>query len=134
MKNKWLLREKGQEEDLKSHLLKVRQINIEESKSFLNPTKADLISPYLLKDMEKVVSRINKAKNSNQLICIYGDYDVDGISSVSILLKTFNFLGINSIFYIPKRIEEGYGINTQAIDTIKKMGADLIITVDCGIT
>ena len=64
MKNKWLLREKGQEEDLKSHLLKVRQINIEESKSFLNPTKADLISPYLLKDMEKVVSRINKAKNS----------------------------------------------------------------------
>lgn len=96
------LKKKTQEEDLKSHLLKVRQINIEGIKIILNPTKADLISQYLLKDMEKVVSKINKA--NSQLICIYGDYDVDGISSVSILLKTFNFLGINSIFYIPKRM------------------------------
>ncbi len=134
MKNKWLVRNKNVNEDLSFRLLSLRNVSESEQNDFLYPTKRNLINPFLLKGMKKTVKRIIKAKEKNELICIYGDYDVDGISSVSILTKTFDFLGIKSIFYIPKRIEEGYGINFNAVDYIKSMGTDLIITVDCGIT
>ena len=102
---------------------------------FLNPKLEDLYSPFLLEDMEKVVSRIKKAINSNEKICIYGDYDVDGITSISVFLKYFKKIGYSNIeYYIPDRQDEGYGINTDALNKIIKDGSTLIISVDCGIT
>ncbi|NLM05017.1 MAG: single-stranded-DNA-specific exonuclease RecJ, partial [Clostridiales bacterium] len=108
--------------------------NIEEAKTFLNPSLDKLYDPFLLKDMDKAVLRIEEAIKNKESIWIYGDYDVDGVSSVSILLKYFENANYKANFYIPNRIEEGYGINKDAIGRMYEEGANLIITVDCGIT
>ncbi|TCT16780.1 exonuclease RecJ [Natranaerovirga pectinivora] len=102
---------------------------------FLNPSKEQFHNPFLLKDMDKAVNRILQGIDLNEKICIYGDYDVDGITSTSTLyLFLKKELGANVIYYIPNRLEEGYGINTGALKAIKEMGVDLVITVDTGIT
>lgn len=103
-------------------------------RKFLNPSLDDLNDPFLLEDMEKAVLRIIRAISGREKIIIYGDYDVDGITSTSVL---YNFLyahGAIVDYYIPDRLDEGYGLSTGAIDKIHAMGATLIITVDCGIT
>ncbi|WAW15562.1 single-stranded-DNA-specific exonuclease RecJ [Peptostreptococcus equinus] len=111
--------------------------NIDEKEKldmYINPKIESLRNPFLLKDMDKAVSRIKDAISRKEKIVIYGDYDVDGVSSTSILLIYFNHVNYPVDFYIPNRLEEGYGLNIEAIDHIKEMGANLIITVDCGIT
>lgn len=101
---------------------------------YLNPRKDKFYDPFLLKDMDKAVTRILEAKHKGERITIYGDYDVDGITSTSILYMFLKELGYQVDYYIPDRISEGYGLNVGAIDIIKKRGSHLIITVDTGIT
>lgn len=81
---------------------------IEDVDMFLNGTLEDLKDPYKMKDMEKFVERINKAKENNEKICIYGDYDVDGITSITVMYKFLKKLGLNVIYYLPDRLMEGY--------------------------
>lgn len=105
----------------------------EEIEKFLNGDLEDLRDPYDLKDMEKTVEIILDFKEKNKKIWVYGDYDVDGITSTSLLYRAFHEIGIECEYYIPLR-DEGYGLNKDAIKKIKEMGGDLIITVDCGIS
>ncbi len=107
---------------------------IEDVDMFLNGTLEDLKDPYKMKDMKKFVERIDKAKENNEKICIYGDYDVDGITSITVMYKFLTNLGLDVIYYLPDRLMEGYGVNTGALDKIKNEGVKLVITVDCGIT
>lgn len=106
----------------------------EDIEMYINPSFDFLRDPFLLMDMEKAVTRIKSAINNNEKICIYGDYDVDGVSSTSVLKIYFDSIGYPVEYYIPNRLEEGYGLNKDAIDYIHSMKADLMITVDCGIT
>ena len=106
----------------------------EQIKVFLNPTRNDFYNPFLLNDMDKAVSKIIEAINKKQKIIIYGDYDVDGITSITVLKKFLEDRGIKAGYYIPDRLNEGYGLNKEAISKISSEGYELIITVDCGIT
>ncbi len=101
---------------------------------FLHPTLHDLYDPYLMDDMDRVVEKIYRYVNDGKNICIYGDYDVDGITSIAVLVKCFERLGVDVDYYIPNRLDEGYGLSIDALDNVIKKGADLIISVDCGIT
>ena len=87
---------------------------------FLKCDLANLHDPYLLKDMDKAVIRIRQALENNEKITIYGDYDVDGITSIAILYKHLTAMGFEVDYYIPDRIQEGYGVNREALDTIKE--------------
>ena len=98
---------------------------------FLNPTRKDFHDPFLITDMEKAVERIIKAIKNKEKITIYGDYDVDGITSITVLKSFLQDRGIDAKTYIPNRLNEGYGLNNGAIDKIVKDGCDLMITVDC---
>ena len=101
---------------------------------FLNPKMENIQDPYGLQDMEKTVLEIEKAVEEQKNIWIFGDYDVDGITSTSILYMALKELGAENVnYYIPIR-DEGYGLNNEALKKIKDSGADLVITVDCGIT
>lgn len=104
------------------------------ARKFLSSSLEDLHNPFLLKGMQESVKRILEAVQKKQSIWIYGDYDVDGISATTILLKYFAGIGYEADFYIPDRLEEGYGLKSESIKKIFDQGADLIITVDCGIT
>ena len=106
----------------------------EEVDKFLHPTRMDFYNPFLLPDMEKAVKRINKAIENKEKITIYGDYDVDGITSITLLKNFFANSNIDVNTYIPNRLEEGYGLNKNAIREISYSDTTLIITVDCGIT
>ncbi len=103
-------------------------------RKFLEPTRADFHNPFLLPDMEIAVDTIIEAITKKEKIIIYGDYDVDGITSVSVLQKFLEERGINVDHHIPNRLEEGYGLNKEAIEEIAKSGYKLMITVDCGIS
>lgn len=143
---KWTLKYKGiiKEYDLGKkmkispeigQILKNRGVNNEEdAEIFINPSLNYLRDPFLMKDMKKAVDRIKHAVENNQKIWIYGDYDVDGVSSTSILCIYFDSIGYPVKYYIPNRLEEGYGINEEAIRVLKDQDCDLIISVDCGIT
>lgn len=100
---------------------------------FLNCDLKDLRDPFDLKDMEKTIDYILEKRKNNENIWIYGDYDVDGITSTSLLYLAFKEIGIEANYYIPLR-DEGYGLNKEAIKEISDNGGDLIITVDCGIS
>lgn len=116
-------------------LLEDRGITTDEQvQAFLYPKIEDLKDPFLLADMHKAVNRIEEAIHANEKIWIYGDYDVDGITSIAILCKYFSYRGLEPAFYIPDRQDEGYGINIQGLESIKASGGTLVITVDCGIT
>ncbi len=106
----------------------------EKAQGFLNNGTAQLHSPFLLNDMDAAVKRILKAVVGGEKITVYGDYDVDGVTSVSSLYLYLRALGADVGYYIPNRISEGYGINTSAIDALKAEGTSLVITVDTGIT
>jgi len=105
-----------------------------EAEAFLSPKLFDLPSPNLLKDMDKAVERLDSALSENHKVAIYGDYDVDGVTSTSLFYNFLNSLGMEVVTYNPDRIHEGYGINTGAIDKLNKNNTDLIISCDCGIT
>lgn len=109
-------------------------VNDEDVRIFITPTRDDFHDPFLFKGMDIAVERIIKAINNKEKILIYGDYDVDGITSTTVLKKYLMDRGISVDTYIPNRLHEGYGLNKNAIDTIKERNIDLIITVDCGIS
>jgi single-stranded-DNA-specific exonuclease len=96
--------------------------------------RADLPSPFLMTDMDLAVNRIVHAIQKKELICIWGDYDVDGTTGAAVLVSFLREVGAAPIYYIPHRIEEGYGLNTDGIAQLKQRGVDLIVTVDCGIS
>lgn len=104
------------------------------ARRYLYPSLNDLHNPFLLKDIKKGLSRLLKAIQDNEKIIIYGDYDADGITSVVILYKFIKEVTPHIDYYIPDRIQEGYGLKIPAIERFKKDNVKLIITVDCGIS
>lgn len=103
-------------------------------KSFLSRDLSVMHDPYLMKDMDRAAERIRQAQANREKVTIYGDYDVDGITSIAIIYKHLQEMGIEVDYYVPDRIQEGYGVNKDALDKIKNNGTSLIITVDTGIT
>ena len=101
---------------------------------FLNPTRKDFHNPYLMPDMEQAVDRILMAIDKKEKVIIYGDYDVDGITSITVIKKFLKERGLDVGYYIPNRLDEGYGLNKEAVEKIANEGYTLIITVDCGIS
>lgn len=146
MKKKWEYYEQNKEQVTKiakehniSELLAKILINRgitehNQIKVFLNPKRNNFHDPFTMKDMEKAVERIIQAINNKEKTIIYGDYDVDGITSITVLKKFLNERGLEVDYYIPNRLEEGYGLNKEAIQTISEKGYKLMITVDCGIS
>ena len=106
----------------------------EQIEKFLNPKRNDFYNPYEMLDMEIAVKRIIKAIEDKEKIIIYGDYDVDGITSVTVLKSFLEERGITIAEYIPNRLEEGYGLNKKAVKEIAEQKYNLMITVDCGIS
>ncbi len=105
----------------------------EAARAFLYPDAADLHDPMLLSGMAEAVGRIRRAQDAGETVCVYGDYDVDGVCATSILTLYFRALGLNCTHYIPDRHAEGYGLNDAAIEKIAQ-SASLLVTVDCGIS
>ena len=121
--------------NLVAALLVTRGINsVEAAKDFLNVSlKTHLREPALLPGCKEVAQRLFQAIQENQKIAIYGDYDVDGITGIVILLQTINDLGGTACYYIPSRLDEGYGLNSDALEKLAKEGVKVVVTVDCGI-
>jgi single-stranded-DNA-specific exonuclease len=107
--------------------------SFEKARLFFRPTLEDLHNPYLMKDMDKAISRIEKAIQDNENILIYGDYDVDGTTAVSLVYSYLSSFYPNVATYIPDRYDEGYGISFKGIDFADDNGFSLIIALDCGI-
>ena len=106
----------------------------QEIEVFLNPTRNDFHDPYLMPDMQIAVDRIVQAIENQEKVIIYGDYDVDGITSITVLKQFLADRGLKVDSYIPNRLDEGYGLNKAAIDKIVSEKYQLMITVDCGIS
>jgi single-stranded-DNA-specific exonuclease len=104
------------------------------ARHFLYDDVEQLLDPFLLNDMEQAVQRICTALEASELITVYGDYDVDGISACSLLLLVLKELGARTAYYIPDRQSEGYGLNSESLKAISEQDCRLIITVDCGIS
>jgi len=116
-------------------VLRARGLDMaEQREAFLHPEKKSFHSPLLLKGMAEAVTRIERAITNGEAITVYGDYDVDGITATALLTLYFRSRGVEITPYIPDRIEEGYGLNSEAISALAAQGVGLIITVDCGIT
>ena len=105
----------------------------EAARAFLYPDAADLHDPMLLSGMAEAIARIRRAQDAGETVCVYGDYDVDGVCATSILTLYFRALGLSCVHYIPDRHAEGYGLNDAAIEKIAQ-SATLLVTVDCGIS
>ena len=103
------------------------------ARDFLHPEAREYYDPYLLPDMDKAVKRIRAAIEAREQIVVYGDYDADGITATTVLLKTLQQLGGWADYYIPDRFTEGYGVNLEALRRLHRQGTSLVITVDCGI-
>ena len=104
-----------------------------EARKFFKPNLNDLHDPFLMPDMFKAVKRLNKALGNKEKILIYGDYDVDGTTAVSLVYKFLRPYSSTLDFYIPDRYDEGYGVSYKSIDYAVENGISLIITLDCGI-
>lgn len=130
-----LLAEKLNISPILGQLLINRQIETESAaRAFLSPKLTDLIDPARMPGIEQAARRIHQAVSQGEKIAIYGDYDVDGITSVAILWHLLKMLNAQVQYYIPHRIDEGYGLNSEAITQLAETGVRLLITVDCGIT
>jgi single-stranded-DNA-specific exonuclease len=105
-----------------------------EIRSFLTPALSDMLDPFLLRGMQAAVARLLEARLKGEPICIYGDYDVDGISGTALLVSFLRSTGFSCSYFIPNRFDDGYGLNSASIESIVSTGATLIISVDCGIT
>ena len=118
-----------------ANLLVQRGIDtLEKAKKFFNPQLSDLHDPFLMKDMDKAVERVERAVRNREKIMVYGDYDVDGTTAVALVYKFLRQIGHKDLlFYIPDRYTEGYGISPKGIDHAARKGATLIIALDCGI-
>jgi len=147
MTKRWILKKVEDEYSVKSlaDSLKISEIlarililrdikTFQEAKNYFRPTLDTLHDPFLMDGMEAATYRVIKALTENQLITIYGDYDVDGTCSTALLYLFLKDLGANVDYYIPQRLSEGYGLSKVGFDNIHKNGASLVIAVDCGIT
>ena len=133
----WVIKgKKDNKKTLLDRLLEVRGITSDDAKNdFLNPLDITLMHPNAFCDMQKATERIVKAINDKEKILVYGDFDADGVTSTSVLLKTFSYLGADIDYYIPDRETEGHGLNTKAlIQLLSQKKPKLIITVDNGIS
>lgn len=106
----------------------------EECERFFTPRLADLHDPFTFRDMGKAVARIRRAVRNAEKITVYGDYDVDGITATAMLVRALRKLGAVCDYYLPHRLNEGYGISAAGIDAVAGRGTTLLITVDCGIS
>ena len=106
----------------------------EKAKQFFRPQLSDLHDPFLMNGMDRAVERILQALQANERILIFGDYDVDGTNSAAMMYLFLTELGAETIYHIPDRVKEGYGISTLGIDRGKEFGVTLLISIDCGIT
>ena len=107
--------------------------SVANAERFFNPSLSDLHDPFLMKDMDKAVDRLNRAMGAKEKILVYGDYDVDGTTAVSLVYKYLRNYYSHIEYYIPTRDEEGYGISIKSIDYAVSKGVKLIIVLDCGI-
>ncbi len=123
-------------ESATERILNNRNIKSEKQKdTFLNPDyDSDLADPFLMKDMDKAVSRILAARKNKEKVCVYGDFDADGVTASALLSDFFSQIKIDHFCYIPDKNKEGYGMNGGAIDYIKDQGTKVVVTVDCGIS
>ena len=146
MEKRWVLKELGDVAVVKqlanelgvsvplAHLMTQRGImSREEAISFFEPKLTDLHDPFLMKDMSNAVERLTSAINKNEKILIYGDYDVDGITAVSLVYSFLEEQSSNVEYYIPDRYEEGYGLSKRGLDYALEVNCKLVITLDCGI-
>ncbi|HDR52730.1 MAG TPA: single-stranded-DNA-specific exonuclease RecJ, partial [Mariniphaga anaerophila] len=146
MEKIWNLKKQGDPNEIK-HLSAALNVNMtiarllvqrgittfNQAKAFFRPRLSDLHDPFLMKDMDKAVARLELAINNQEKVLVYGDYDVDGTTSVA-LMYTFLKPRLNQIeYYIPDRYSEGYGVSPQSIDYAADNGFSLIIALDCGI-
>ncbi len=107
----------------------------EQADRFLSSSlRSDLPSPFLMAGMEHATARLVHALKSKELICVWGDYDVDGTTGAAVLVSFLKELGVEPIYYVPHRIDEGYGVNTEGLKRLKAEGVRLVVTVDCGIS
>ncbi len=146
MNKRWVLKEQGDEEKI-AHLARVLNIDrnlsnllvqrgistFEEARSFFRPSLQELHDPFLMNDMDKAVDRIQLALERKERILVYGDYDVDGTTAVSLVYTFLRTLCDHVDFYIPDRYDEGYGISYKSIDFAAVNGFSLVIALDCGI-
>jgi len=109
-------------------------IDVAQARAFLSPKLTELIEPDAMPGIAPAVERIKQALADKEKIAIYGDYDVDGITGVAILWHLLTILGGSVEYYIPHRIDEGYGLNASAVQQLAEAGVNLVITVDCGVT
>lgn len=120
--------------EITAKILVNREIaDVESARNFLNPESQKFFNPFQIKDMEVAVDRIIAAINGGEKICVYGDYDVDGMSGTALLTRALKNFGGDVVPYIPRRAE-GYGINLKALKKIYNYGVTLLISVDCGIS
>ena len=129
-----LVRELGMTPILSRILTSRHILTLDDARKYLSPSLNDLHNPFLMKDMQKGVQRLIKAIYRQERVCVYGDYDADGITSVVILLKFLRDMGHHVTYYIPDRTHEGYGLNRAAINKFKADDISLVVTVDCGIS
>lgn len=114
-------------------LLVNRGVTLETAATYLKPNLRDLLpNPSILLDMDKAIERMVKALENNEKIAVYGDYDVDGACASALLRKYFSLINYPIALYIPDRIEEGYGANSQALEALYKQGITVVLMVDCG--
>lgn len=106
----------------------------QQAEEFISPTLSRLSDPFLMKGVEQAVERIIRAKNCGEMVCIHGDYDVDGVTAVVVLTSFFRAVSIPVCYLIPRRVEDGYGLSIDGVDEAKSLGAKVLVTVDCGIT
>lgn len=146
MEKKWVIRKSADESKVRelsselgidpvlAELLVQRGVNtFEEARAFFRPSLERLHDPFLMKDMDKAVERVERALDGGEKILVYGDYDVDGTTAVSLVYSFLSRLTSNVGSYIPDRYDEGYGVSTKGIDWAVENGYSLIITLDCGI-
>lgn len=135
VKKEWRIHNKDEKKSLIERLLSVRGVGKDEVETFLDPYSLTLTHPNAFCDMRKSVDRIAKAIDNSEKILIYGDFDADGVTSTSLLMKTLTFLGADVEYYIPTRENEGHGLSTNSlVKLMVKVKPKLIITVDCGIS
>lgn len=145
MPRDWVISPRWQERDSLAAALRIspvvaqvlynRNVRDEASaRAFLNPQMSDLLPPEVLPGVRAAAARIAEAARAGRRIVLYGDYDVDGITAVSILWHCLTLAGARVDCYIPHRLEEGYGLNAEALESLAADGAELVVTVDCGVT
>jgi single-stranded-DNA-specific exonuclease len=105
-----------------------------DARRFLSSTLSEIHDPFLMRGMTEAVERLVRAARNGERVCVYGDYDVDGVTSVALLISFFRQIGLDCFYYIPNRLEEGYGLSAEGIYNAANLEADLIVTVDCGTT